>query len=167
MVDFIPGQAVIDDAQRKCEADAVTLLKRIRKFSMTEDIGVRAALHIFNRISFAVAKEDVTSSASIEKLINQRVADVMAVYEANQSNGMQPKMKLVAVLTIGIDKAHEMSWKDLMKLMIEVYYLRNEIQKLENELWNLTVKGTDVAVYTRQQLQEMSLLCHDGLRSGK
>ncbi|GJY43521.1 putative reverse transcriptase domain-containing protein [Tanacetum coccineum] len=58
----------------------------------------------------------------------------------------------------GIDKAHEMSWKDLMKLMIEVYYPRNEIQKLENELWNLTVKGTDVAVYTRQ-FQELSLLC--------
>ncbi|GKA90643.1 putative reverse transcriptase domain-containing protein [Tanacetum coccineum] len=49
--------------------------------------------------------------------------------------------------TIGIDEACEMSWTDLMKLMIEVYYLRNEIQKLENELWNLSVKGTDVAGY--------------------
>ncbi|GKE38327.1 hypothetical protein Tco_1461732, partial [Tanacetum coccineum] len=38
------------------EADAVTLLKRIRKFSMTQDIGARAAVHIFNRISFAIAK---------------------------------------------------------------------------------------------------------------
>ncbi|GJR09137.1 hypothetical protein Tco_0791789 [Tanacetum coccineum] len=38
------------------EADAVTLLKRIRKFSITQDIGARAAIHIFNRISFAIAK---------------------------------------------------------------------------------------------------------------
>ncbi|GJZ65907.1 hypothetical protein Tco_0622603 [Tanacetum coccineum] len=38
------------------EADAVTLLKRIRKFSMTQDIGTRAAAHIFNKISFAIAK---------------------------------------------------------------------------------------------------------------
>ncbi|GKC92502.1 hypothetical protein Tco_1157944 [Tanacetum coccineum] len=38
------------------EADAVTLLKRIRKFSMAQDIGARAAVHIFNRISFAIAK---------------------------------------------------------------------------------------------------------------
>nr|GEV99708.1 hypothetical protein [Tanacetum cinerariifolium] len=38
------------------------------------------------------------------------------------------------VQTIGIDEAYEMPWKDLMKLMIEVYYPRNEIQKLENEL---------------------------------
>ncbi|GJR64814.1 hypothetical protein Tco_0010879 [Tanacetum coccineum] len=81
MVDFVSGRAVIDGAQckhgmymAKCatigygflpfsfsslgelEADAVTLLKRIRKFSMTQDIGARAAVHIFNRISFAIAK---------------------------------------------------------------------------------------------------------------
>ncbi|GJX08083.1 hypothetical protein Tco_0196015 [Tanacetum coccineum] len=56
MVDFVHGRAVIDVAQRKREADAVTLLKRIRKFSMTRDIGARAAVHIFNRINFAIAK---------------------------------------------------------------------------------------------------------------
>ncbi|GKB90941.1 putative reverse transcriptase domain-containing protein [Tanacetum coccineum] len=38
------------------------------------------------------------------------------------------------VQTIGIDEAYEMPWKDLMKLLIEVYCPRNEIQKLENEL---------------------------------
>ncbi|GKD16670.1 hypothetical protein Tco_1205828, partial [Tanacetum coccineum] len=55
-VDFVPGRAVIDVAQRKHEADAVTLLKRIRKFSMTQDIGARTVVHIFNRISFSIAK---------------------------------------------------------------------------------------------------------------
>ncbi|GJZ94196.1 putative reverse transcriptase domain-containing protein [Tanacetum coccineum] len=40
---------------------------------------------------------------------------------------------------IGIDEAYEMSWEDLMKLMIDVYCPRNEIQKLENELWNVMV----------------------------
>ncbi|GJV12371.1 ankyrin repeat-containing protein ITN1-like protein [Tanacetum coccineum] len=81
MVNFVPGRVVIDAAQHKrgkymdkcaaigygflpfsfsslgeLEADAVTLLKRIRKFSITQDIGARAAIHIFNRISFAIAK---------------------------------------------------------------------------------------------------------------
>ncbi|GJX38447.1 putative reverse transcriptase domain-containing protein [Tanacetum coccineum] len=37
------------------------------------------------------------------------------------------------VLKIGIDEAYEMPWKDLMKLMIEVYCPRNDIQKLENK----------------------------------
>ena len=51
-----------------------------------------------------------------------------------------------------------MSWKDLMKMMIGVYCPRSEIHKLESELWNLSVKGTDVAGYTRR-FQELSLLC--------
>nr|GEZ55101.1 retrovirus-related Pol polyprotein from transposon 17.6 [Tanacetum cinerariifolium] len=34
------------------------------------------------------------------------------------------------VLTIGNDEAYEMSWKDLMKLMIDVYCPRDEIQKM-------------------------------------
>ncbi|GJR03130.1 hypothetical protein Tco_0526114 [Tanacetum coccineum] len=52
MVDFVPSRAVIDEI----EADAVTLLKRIQKFSVAQDIGARGADHIFNRIGFAIAK---------------------------------------------------------------------------------------------------------------
>ncbi|GKA00900.1 hypothetical protein Tco_0673565, partial [Tanacetum coccineum] len=57
MVDFVPSRAMIDVAQRKRETNAVTLLKRIRKFSMTQDIGARATANVFNRISFAIAKK--------------------------------------------------------------------------------------------------------------
>nr|GEY90784.1 hypothetical protein [Tanacetum cinerariifolium] len=39
-VDFIPGRAVIDAAQRELETNAVILLKRIQKFSTTQDIEV-------------------------------------------------------------------------------------------------------------------------------
>ncbi|GJR45535.1 putative reverse transcriptase domain-containing protein [Tanacetum coccineum] len=48
--------------------------------------------------------------------------------------------------------------KELMKLMAEVYYLRNEIQKMESELWNLTVKNNDLTAYT-QRFQELTMLC--------
>ncbi|GKC57420.1 hypothetical protein Tco_1085018, partial [Tanacetum coccineum] len=81
MADFVLDRAMIDAAQRKrgkymakcaaigygflpfsfyslgeLEADAVTLLKRIQKFSLAQDIEARVAVHIFNRISFAIAK---------------------------------------------------------------------------------------------------------------
>ncbi|GJT55226.1 hypothetical protein Tco_0990280 [Tanacetum coccineum] len=81
MIDFVPGRVVIEAAQRKrvkyedkcaaigygflpfsfssfgeLEKDVVTLLKRTRKFSVTQDIGARTAVHIFSRISFAIAK---------------------------------------------------------------------------------------------------------------
>nr|GEW96536.1 zinc finger, CCHC-type [Tanacetum cinerariifolium] len=81
LADFLAGRAVVDAAHRKCvkydakcadigygflpfsfssfgelENDAVNLLKRIRKFSVTQDIRARATVYIFNRISFAIAK---------------------------------------------------------------------------------------------------------------
>ncbi|GJU69784.1 putative reverse transcriptase domain-containing protein [Tanacetum coccineum] len=52
--------------------------------------------------------------------------------------------------TIRIEAAYAMSWVKLMKLMTEVYYPRNEIQKMETELWNLAVKGNDLTAYTRR-----------------
>ncbi|GJU29339.1 putative reverse transcriptase domain-containing protein [Tanacetum coccineum] len=53
---------------------------------------------------------------------------------------------------IGVDAAHSMKWAGLMKLMTEVYCPRNEIQKMEIELRNLTVKGNDLIAYTQRGL---------------
>ncbi|GJR40671.1 ulp1 protease family, C-terminal catalytic domain-containing protein [Tanacetum coccineum] len=50
------------------EKDAVTLLKRIRKFSMTQDIGTRAAVHIFNRINCETLKEADFPSIGLEDI---------------------------------------------------------------------------------------------------
>ncbi|GKE02308.1 putative reverse transcriptase domain-containing protein [Tanacetum coccineum] len=50
--------------------------------------------------------------------------------------------------TIGTEAAFDMSWRELMKLMTEVYCPRNEIQKMESELWNLTMKNNNLAAYT-------------------
>nr|GFC29888.1 reverse transcriptase domain-containing protein [Tanacetum cinerariifolium] len=62
------------------------------------------------------------------------------------------------VHTIGHEAAYGMTWKTLMKMMTEKYCPRNEIRKLEMELWDLKVKGTDLASYT-QRFQELALLC--------
>ncbi|GJW42296.1 putative reverse transcriptase domain-containing protein [Tanacetum coccineum] len=60
--------------------------------------------------------------------------------------------------TIGVEAAYAMNWVELMKLMTEVYCPRNEIQKMETELWNLAVKGNDLTAYT-QRFQGRFLLC--------
>ncbi|GJX33110.1 reverse transcriptase domain-containing protein [Tanacetum coccineum] len=49
-----------------------------------------------------------------------------------------------------LDKLHE--------AMFDVYCLRNEIQKMETELWNLSVKNNDIANYT-QRFQELTMMC--------
>nr|GEZ21325.1 hypothetical protein [Tanacetum cinerariifolium] len=60
--------------------------------------------------------------------------------------------------TIKTDVAYALSWRELMKLMTEVYCPRNEIQKIETELWNLTVKNNDMDTYT-QRFQELTMMC--------
>ncbi|GJS09045.1 reverse transcriptase domain-containing protein [Tanacetum coccineum] len=50
-----------------------------------------------------------------------------------------------------------LGFRQLMKLMAEVYCPRNEIQKMESELWNLTVKNNDLAAYTKR-FQEHTML---------
>nr|GEU72685.1 hypothetical protein [Tanacetum cinerariifolium] len=62
------------------------------------------------------------------------------------------------VRTVGQDIANNMPWSTLMKLMTIKYCPRNEIQKLEAEMWELKVKGTDLVSYT-QLFQELALLC--------
>ncbi|GJX46212.1 putative reverse transcriptase domain-containing protein [Tanacetum coccineum] len=60
--------------------------------------------------------------------------------------------------TIGTEAAFTMSWRELMKQMTEVYCPRNKIQKMEIELWNLTVKNNDLNAYT-QRFQELTMMC--------
>nr|GEY99504.1 hypothetical protein [Tanacetum cinerariifolium]GEZ07784.1 hypothetical protein [Tanacetum cinerariifolium] len=60
--------------------------------------------------------------------------------------------------TVRTNTAFAISWRELMKLMAEVYYPRNEVQKMESKLWNLTVKNNDLAAYT-QRFQELTMLC--------
>ncbi|GJX36213.1 putative reverse transcriptase domain-containing protein, partial [Tanacetum coccineum] len=62
------------------------------------------------------------------------------------------------VKTVGHDANYNVSWNTLMKMMTAKYYPRNEIKKLEMEIWELKVKGTDLASYT-QRFQELALMC--------
>ncbi|GJV18485.1 reverse transcriptase domain-containing protein [Tanacetum coccineum] len=126
--------------------------------------------------------------AAIKQLIAQGVADALADYEANRGseNGddshnsgssrrrhvptthectyndflkCQPlNFKGTKGVTVCHDAAYEMTWKTLMKILTDKYYPRSEIRKLEIEIWNLKVKGTDVVSYT-QCFQELALMC--------
>ncbi|GKE35115.1 putative reverse transcriptase domain-containing protein, partial [Tanacetum coccineum] len=59
---------------------------------------------------------------------------------------------------IRTDASYALSWRELLKLMTEVYCLRNEIQKMETELWNLSAKNNDMTTYT-QRFQELTIMC--------
>ncbi|GJW24913.1 reverse transcriptase domain-containing protein [Tanacetum coccineum] len=62
------------------------------------------------------------------------------------------------VRTVGHDVAYAMTWTNLKKMMTNKYCPRGEVKKLEVEMWNLKVKGTDVVSYN-QRFQELALMC--------
>nr|GEX10058.1 hypothetical protein [Tanacetum cinerariifolium] len=54
--------------------------------------------------------------------------------------------KMESIWTLG-PEAYAMTWEVLKKKMTDKYYPKEEIKKLEIELWNLKVKGNDVPTY--------------------
>ncbi|GKB53996.1 putative reverse transcriptase domain-containing protein, partial [Tanacetum coccineum] len=62
------------------------------------------------------------------------------------------------VQSVGLDAAYETPWKELKQMMTDEYCLRNEVQKMEIEFWNLSIKGTNIVGYTKR-FQELALLC--------
>ncbi|GKD11516.1 putative reverse transcriptase domain-containing protein [Tanacetum coccineum] len=101
--------------------------------------------------AIAVAATPMTVAA-VEQLIEARVSVALANHETlrNSTNGQG-------------DGSHNSDTrirgtKALKKMMTVKYWPRGEIKKLEIELWNLKVKGTDVASYTLR-FQELALMC--------
>ncbi|GJS05518.1 putative reverse transcriptase domain-containing protein [Tanacetum coccineum] len=118
------------------------------------------------------------TEAQLQALIDQGVAAAMAEAEASRArNGYNSNALAIAqqlaksnspctllagaltwwnshVMTVTHDVAYSMTWVDLKKKMTDKYCPRNEMKKLEAELWNLKVIGTDVVKYN-QRFQEL------------
>ncbi|GJS03192.1 reverse transcriptase domain-containing protein [Tanacetum coccineum] len=59
---------------------------------------------------------------------------------------------------IGIDQANQITWTELKRLLTDKYCPRTEVKKMEDEFYNLVVKGNDLTTYIRI-FQELSVLC--------
>ncbi|GKA63234.1 reverse transcriptase domain-containing protein [Tanacetum coccineum] len=51
---------------------------------------------------------------------------------------------------IGVDQANQITWTELKRLLINKFCPRTEVRKMEDELYNLTVKGNDLKPYVRR-----------------
>nr|GFA13877.1 reverse transcriptase domain-containing protein [Tanacetum cinerariifolium] len=51
---------------------------------------------------------------------------------------------------IGIEEAYKITWSEFKKLLIKKYCPRTEVKKMEDELYNLTVKGINLKTYVRR-----------------
>nr|GEX10079.1 reverse transcriptase domain-containing protein [Tanacetum cinerariifolium] len=59
---------------------------------------------------------------------------------------------------IGIEEAYKITWVEFKKLLIKNYCPKTEIQKMEDEVYHLTVKGNNLKTYVRR-FQELATLC--------
>ncbi|GJR12691.1 putative reverse transcriptase domain-containing protein [Tanacetum coccineum] len=59
---------------------------------------------------------------------------------------------------MGVDQANQITWTELKRLLTHKYCPRTKVRKMEDELYNLTVKGNDLKPYVRR-FQELAVLC--------
>ncbi|GKD85877.1 reverse transcriptase domain-containing protein [Tanacetum coccineum] len=59
---------------------------------------------------------------------------------------------------IGIEQANKIAWIELKMILTNKYCPRTEVRKMEDEFYNLTVKGNDLKTYVRR-FQELAVLC--------
>ncbi|GJX59340.1 reverse transcriptase domain-containing protein [Tanacetum coccineum] len=59
---------------------------------------------------------------------------------------------------IGIEQADKIAWTELKRLLTNKYCPRTEVRKMEDEFYNLVVKGNDLKTYARR-FQELATLC--------
>ncbi|GJU92249.1 reverse transcriptase domain-containing protein [Tanacetum coccineum] len=59
---------------------------------------------------------------------------------------------------IGIEEAYKIIWSAFKKLLIKKYCPRTEVKKMEDDIYNLTVKGNDLKTYVRR-FKELADLC--------
>ncbi|GJT78419.1 reverse transcriptase domain-containing protein [Tanacetum coccineum] len=59
---------------------------------------------------------------------------------------------------MGIEQVNQTTWTELKRLLTNKYCPRTEIIKMEDKLYNLSVKGNDLKPYVRR-FQELTTLC--------
>ncbi|GJR83589.1 reverse transcriptase domain-containing protein [Tanacetum coccineum] len=59
---------------------------------------------------------------------------------------------------IRIEQANMITWTELKRLLTNKYCPRTEVKKMEDEFYNLVVKGNDLKTYVRR-FQELAVLC--------
>ncbi|GJV00499.1 putative reverse transcriptase domain-containing protein, partial [Tanacetum coccineum] len=115
-----------------------------------------------------------TMDAEIRRQLSAALGQILALQARDQTHA--DDCEGAASTAVGLVRTpHECTYKDflnckplsfkgtegvkaLKKMMIVKYCPRGEIKKLEIKLWNLKVKGTDVASYTLR-FQELVLMC--------
>nr|GEX91198.1 reverse transcriptase domain-containing protein [Tanacetum cinerariifolium] len=67
---------------------------------------------------------------------------------------------------IRIEQANKNTWTELKRLLTNKYCPRTEVKKMEDEFYNLVLKGNDLKTYIRR-IQELAVLCPNMVPNSK
>ncbi|GJW22096.1 reverse transcriptase domain-containing protein [Tanacetum coccineum] len=97
----------------------------------------------------------------IRKLVADSVTSALEAQAAIMTSASNPDRNIGPTGTpvpMGIEQANQITWTELKRLLTSKYCPRTEIKKMEEELYNLIVKGNDLKSYVRR-FQELTVLC--------
>nr|GEU37768.1 hypothetical protein [Tanacetum cinerariifolium] len=116
---------------------------------------------------------------AVKKMVKKRIAEAIEEYERTRVNpgnasesgetstegvvGLRRWIEKVEqngnVHTLGLVNANRIPWTEFKSMMTE-YCPATKIQRMEEELWTLTLKGDDIEAYNNH-FHELALMCPD------
>ncbi|GJR87018.1 putative reverse transcriptase domain-containing protein [Tanacetum coccineum] len=129
---------------------------------------------------FYYASRRRLKKVSVKRLVERRVAKAIEEYEKSRANldgvgssgGNNGNARRTVnvqgcraltwwngnVHTLGLVNANRIPWTEFKMMMTTEYCPAIEIQKMEQELWTLTLKGDDIEAYNND-IHELALMC--------
>ncbi|GKA08595.1 reverse transcriptase domain-containing protein [Tanacetum coccineum] len=105
------------------------------------------------------------TQAAIKKLVADSVTTTLEAQAATMASTSNPNRNTRPTGTpnayaqpMGVDLANQITWTELKRLLTNKYCPRTEDRKMEDELYNVNVKGNDLKPYVRR-FQELVVLC--------
>ncbi|GKB68508.1 reverse transcriptase domain-containing protein [Tanacetum coccineum] len=134
-----------DQGQHKMLRNALTLILDNAKFCFKGTEGVVGLTRWFEKMESVFSISNCTAASQVKFATCTLQDDALTWWNSH-------------VKTTTPEAAHAMPWATLKKMMTDKYCPRGEIKKIETEMWNLKVKGTDVVAYSRR-FQQLALMC--------
>ncbi|GJX99712.1 reverse transcriptase domain-containing protein [Tanacetum coccineum] len=103
----------------------------------------------------SISAAPAMTQVAIQKLVADSVAAALEAQAATMASTDNPNRNTRPRETPQSDK---IAWTELKRLLTNKYCPRTKVQKMEDEFYNLVVKGNDLKTYARR-FQELAVLC--------
>ncbi|GJY55376.1 putative reverse transcriptase domain-containing protein [Tanacetum coccineum] len=142
--------AMTQAAIRKLVADSVTTAPEVQAATMectsnpNRNTGVVGLIRWFEQTESIFSRSKCAEENKVTFATGTLIDDALSWWNAYA----QP---------MGVDQANQITWAELKRLLTNKYCPRTEVIKMEDELYNLIVKGNDLKTYVRR-FQELAVL---------